>query len=185
MADTPEQFAVKLNEVQEGAEQAAVEFLRIAALRVGTRATGTYMRDAPGGGRRALGDHGPLRSLSGRLRRSLTTRGRIADTGGASETIFRVLTSGPLRIMEFGTSVEYAAIHEFGGLIRVTPRMRKFFWARWFETKDPFWKHMALFKDQIRMPARPYLRPALRDERERIEQEATERFLNIIQARIE
>jgi phage gpG-like protein len=60
----------------------------------------------------------------------------------------------------------YAAIHQFGGTIRptipITSKMRKFFWARYYETGQENWKAMALtkkteMKPVIRIPARPYV----------------------------
>jgi len=45
-----------------------------------------------------------------------------------------------------------------GGNIKVTLKMRKFFWAMWFDTKDEFWKGMAMTKKQtINITARPFI----------------------------
>lgn len=60
----------------------------------------------------------------------------------------------------------YAAIHQFGGTIkqsiRISDRMRKYFWARYFSTGEERFKWMALTKKQvinrtIRVPARPFI----------------------------
>ena len=82
-----------------------------------------------------------------------------------------------------GTNVEYAMIHEFGGVIPVTPLMRKYFWYRYYramggkrptkrQKKQPWnrlagpeiadrWKWMALMRKRfINVKARPYLGPA-------------------------
>lgn len=69
--------------------------------------------------------------------------------------------------------VEYAAIHEFGGDVHpaVTPRLRKFAWAKYRETGEEKYKGMALTKKarlDVHIPAKPYLRPALDENKERI-----------------
>ena len=42
-----------------------------------------------------------------------------------------------------GTSVPYAEIHNEGGEIVVTPRMKRFFWAKYRETNGGSWKRNA------------------------------------------
>lgn len=67
-------------------------------------------------------------------------------------------------------NTEYAAIHNDGGQIAVTERMRKYFWARHLEDKKrygvkapetEFWKKMALKKpgSRIKIPRRHFLGP--------------------------
>jgi len=63
-----------------------------------------------------------------------------------------------------GRGLVYAAIHQFGGTVRpkVTEKMRSFYWAKWFETKDDKWRWMALGAKvgerlEIQIPARPSL----------------------------
>ena len=60
----------------------------------------------------------------------------------------------------------YAAIHQYGGTltptIPITSKMRKFFWAKYYNTGLVNWKVMALTKKKelkptIRIPARPYI----------------------------
>jgi len=60
----------------------------------------------------------------------------------------------------------YAAIHQFGGTIKptipITPKMRKFFWAKFYETGIDSWKGIALTKKKelklvIQIPARPFI----------------------------
>lgn len=69
----------------------------------------------------------------------------------------------------------YAAIHQYGGTIesttRISARMRKFFWAKYYSTGEEKFKWMALTKKQtierrITIPARPFitLTPADLDE---------------------
>ena len=57
------------------------------------------------------------------------------------------------------TSERYAAIHNYGGTITVTARMKKFFWYKHKATKDDAWKWMALMKvgSKITIPQRRFL----------------------------
>lgn len=60
------------------------------------------------------------------------------------------------------TTLTYAAIHNNGGKfsLRVTPKMRKYFWAMYKSTGQERWKFMALTKKQrlpIRIPERKYI----------------------------
>lgn len=57
--------------------------------------------------------------------------------------------------------VPYGATHEYG-LDRqvITDLQRRFFWAKYAETKDDMWKALAL-STTYSIPARPYLRPAI------------------------
>jgi phage gpG-like protein len=61
-----------------------------------------------------------------------------------------------------GTNLAYARIHHEGGNIKqtITDKMKKYFWAKFYETKIEKWKFMALSKQgmlNIHIPARPYL----------------------------
>lgn len=57
------------------------------------------------------------------------------------------------------SDLEYAEIHNEGGRIRVTERMKKYFWARYAETKEEKWKAMALKKvgSWIEIPERRFV----------------------------
>jgi len=72
---------------------------------------------------------------SGRLRRGIRTRVRSR------------------RKAEISNDVPYAKAHNEGETIRqsiaITPKMRKFFWAKYYETQDERWKAMALSKGPI------------------------------------
>ena len=84
--------------------------------------------------------------------------------------------------IEFSYSQEYAAIHNEGGTIRVTEKMKKFFWRKYYETQGSFgrkkngerrndkrtvrlstqaefWKYMALKKvgSEVRIPRRQFV----------------------------
>ena len=60
----------------------------------------------------------------------------------------------------------YAAIHQFGGTLKptipISLKMRKFFWAKYYENGQENWKALALTKKKelkpvIQIPARPYI----------------------------
>lgn len=79
--------------------------------------------------------------VTGRLRTSMTTR---MDADGMAVRV--------------GTNLVYAAIHEFGGQIAVTPKMRAF-----LHTKNMHLRNATQF---INIPARPYLGPSFDQSRE-------------------
>ena len=74
----------------------------------------------------------------------------------------------PVKINQYRVDVQagnkdvpYAAVHEFGLPNQpITDKQRRFFWARYMETKDNMWKALALSMTYS-IPARPYLRPAI------------------------
>ena len=55
--------------------------------------------------------------------------------------------------------VKYADIHNMGGRIQVTERMRKFFWAKFYETKAKMYKILALkpVGSYITIPKRQFI----------------------------
>ncbi|WP_286747883.1 phage virion morphogenesis protein [Roseivirga sp. UBA1976] len=63
----------------------------------------------------------------------------------------------PGRVIIFSDK-EYAQIHNEGGKIPVTPLMRKFFWAMFYETGEEVYKNMAMTKKkEIEIPARTFM----------------------------
>lgn len=68
---------------------------------------------------------GSLLMVSGAMRRS--TQGQVAGDG-----------------VRFSSSLPYAALHNEGGQITVTGKMKRFFWAKFKETGEVGWKYMAL-----------------------------------------
>lgn len=57
---------------------------------------------------------------------------------------------------------KYANIHNEGGKIRITPRMRKFFWAKYnnadSKSEKEYWKNLALHKGSfITIPKREFI----------------------------
>lgn len=91
-------------------------------------------------------------------------RALLVKTGALRRSI-RVLKVGR-NYVEIGSKLDYARIHNEGGTvtqtIKITPKMRKFFWAMYYQNgKDEKWKAMALKKGSIRrtvsIPQRKFL----------------------------
>lgn len=85
---------------------------------------------------------GSLLMVSSGLRRSVK---------GGAET----LENG----VRFSSAVPYASIHNEGGKITVTAKMKRYFWAQFMKTKDEAWRRMALMKvgKVINMPERRFI----------------------------
>ena len=103
----------------------------------------------------------------------------LVDTGGLRRSISAHSDEDSIT---FQTSLPYAAIHNEGGEIKVTARMKRFFWAMYYQangglgrrkdgtlrkdkrnarlsTEAEFWKHMALMKvgATVKIPRRRFL----------------------------
>ena len=89
---------------------------------------------------RKVNGKGSLLIVTGKLRRSIRSR---VDAGSVT----------------WETSEPYAAIHNYGGHITVTAKMKRFFWYKYGATKDDAWKHMALMKvgSKIHIPQRQFI----------------------------
>jgi phage gpG-like protein len=86
----------------------------------------------------------------------------------AASIVSRVFRYGAAVETALGTNKEYAPIWELGGdsTTRVTARVRAFFWAMFYKTKDEKWKAMALTKKTAfrrHVEPRPFIRPSLED----------------------
>lgn len=113
--------------------------------------------------RSPLRQDGHILVNSGRLRRSIRARSDASS-------------------VTFSSSEPYAAIHNEGGEIKVTARMKRYFWHRYYQarggfkrrkdgtlsrsktqvrlsTEAEFWKHMALMKvgSTVKIPQRRFL----------------------------
>lgn len=86
---------------------------------------------------------GSLLNVSGNLRRSI--RGKRTNTS-----------------IRFDSSLAYAQIHNSGGRVHVTPKMRRYFWAQHYLNKSnpqgEFWRNMAMKKGStIGIPKRQFI----------------------------
>lgn len=93
----------------------------------------------------------------------------VQSTGGLSINEDGVLQNNGSIEIKVGsnkttkTGFNLAQIHNFGAKPKVTERSRKFFFAKWKETKQSFWLSMARTKKtEFNIPARPFL--VLQDE---------------------
>jgi hypothetical protein len=129
------------------------------------------MRDAGFAGaseRRSPKDSGPLYVRTTRL--SSAVEGSFYQ--GRREGVTSIeITEGGFS-WQRRITVPYARIHEKGGTITIptTDRMRRYFWARFYETENERWKGLAFAAAQqsaftVRIPARPYAQPAIEDIR--------------------
>ena len=60
--------------------------------------------------------------------------------------------------VQITSDLPYGNIQNYGGKIRITDKMRKFFWAKFYDTKNNKWKGLALTKKtHIVIPERTFL----------------------------
>lgn len=84
---------------------------------------------------------------------ALSGTGRLKDTGNLQKSIkVAKITSSSIQIV---VNVHYAKIHDEGAEIEVTERMRKYFFARYYETGREEYKNMALAK-KLTFPERNF-----------------------------
>lgn len=113
---------------------------------VSRRSISEFMRNAGiGAGPRSATDGGPLRIVSGRLARSL----RGARTRGTAESVRRIEIRRRRATLEFGTSVPYGAVHEYGFLGTVSVRAHQ-----------RGGKSVRSHQRRMNIPKRAYLEPA-------------------------
>lgn len=61
-------------------------------------------------------------------------------------------------VISVDSNIKYAKIHNEGGKIEITPKMRRLFWAKFSETGDERYKWMALTKKKhIEIPQRQFI----------------------------
>jgi len=90
-------------------------------------------------------------------RKFQNNRGSVLMQSGKLRRSIRATVKG--NAVVFTSSEPYSAIHNEGGKIRVTAKMKKFFWYKYGETKDVQWKWLALKKvgDVITIPERRFI----------------------------
>ena len=61
--------------------------------------------------------------------------------------------------VRFSSALPYTTLHNEGGKIIVTAKMKRYFWDKYKQTKDEAWKSMALMKTGkvITMPQRQFI----------------------------
>lgn len=98
--------------------------------------------------------------------RKRTSNGSLLMVTGRLRRSIRAITSD--NSIRFMSDCEYADIHNAGGSMLITPKMRKYFWYRYMQVKDPevsipakdsdaeFWQRMARAK-KITIPQRQFI----------------------------
>ena len=86
-------------------------------------------------------------------------RAILTDTGTLKDSIrYWVVSAAAVMIGVDQNKVKYAQIHNEGGTVKITDKMRKFFWAMYNKTEQDFYKGLALTKKtHITIPKRQYL----------------------------
>ena len=62
-----------------------------------------------------------------------------------------------------GSKLPYATIQEYGGFVKSKGKMHSYFWARYYDTKSPYYRNLALSvqkKGGVNIKAKPYFAPA-------------------------
>ena len=120
---SPAEFRARLTRWASGAMPGLLEDMaKLASVRIGARAVGTYMRNAKGEGRRRAGDAGPLRIATGDYARSVR--------GGGRGSIERIAMTGLRAKLEKGVRLaeqpkgynETGVLNGFGRGIRIPAR---------------------------------------------------------------
>lgn len=129
--------------------------------------------------RQGIPTSGSLQRFKGRVFENGRNRGKsiLNDTGNLVDSIKIISRSSNCVNVGIRTSeIPYAELHQHGGKISVTDKMRKFFWAKHYEHASSagrsrgkrsipssgeadFWKAMALKRSgsRINIPARPFM----------------------------
>ena len=85
-------------------------------------------------------------------------------TKGQPGNVYKVTQQGSIFELDYGSDLPYAKIQEYGGFIMSKGNMHKYFWAKYAESKQPYFRNIALSvqkKGGVKIPARPYFRPAV------------------------
>lgn len=92
-------------------------------------------------------------------RKNPRAKGKLMVKSGRTRRGIRKLHVSQNKIVVgLGNENKYAALHNKGGKIKITPKMRRFFWAKWYETGNEFWKNLALTKKtHLDIPQRKFI----------------------------
>ncbi|WCF98645.1 neck protein [Porphyromonas phage phage010a_HG1691old] len=82
----------------------------------------------------------------------------LIDKGALVNSIRPAYVSRERVVISAGNDqVPYAQIHNEGGMMEITPKMRRFFWAKFHDTKDEKWRSLALSRKPITVPKRQFM----------------------------
>lgn len=176
MARTPEEAGQLLRAALAETDEIEKAVKRFAQVELGERSTQEYMQRAPIGPRN--GASGKLRIQTRRLASSVQGS-RYAGQG--YEGIMKVKgRRNGLRI-EWGSRVPYARVHEKGffGAVPVQAHTRTITQAFGQEIA-PTQVQVQAHTRQMQIPARPYLKPALRDRAKAIGTYIAQKYLQAV-----
>jgi len=135
-------------------------------------------------------DPNKLTSRGGALMKSYGPLGGAFSLAGSREGYQKVNVQGDVVTGIKGSTVSYAAIHEYGGDThpRVTAKSRRFFWHLYYTTGNEKYKMMALTpKDRftVHIKARPSLGPAAKESEKEIQQRIMNHIQDLINGRFQ
>lgn len=79
-------------------------------------------------------------------------------TGRLKRAIKRMEVSRNRIVVGVGKEVPYASIHNDGGKIAITPKMRRYFWAMHIKTGEVYFRNMAMTKKtHLDIPQRQFI----------------------------
>ncbi|WP_185284959.1 phage virion morphogenesis protein [Elizabethkingia anophelis] len=85
-------------------------------------------------------------------------RRTMVKSGNTRREIRKIRISQSQVVVGIANQNHYAKIHNEGGKILITPKMRRFFWAKFKETGKGYWKGLALTKKtHIEIPQRKFI----------------------------
>lgn len=84
----------------------------------------------------------------------------LIQSGNLRRAIKVVSVSDKRVVVGINKNIPYAKLHNEGGNIPITPKMRRFFWSQFIKTGLEQWKWMALTnKSEIEIPQRQFITP--------------------------
>lgn len=85
-------------------------------------------------------------------------RRTMVRSGNTRRQIKKIQVSETRVVVGIANHNHYAKIHNEGGQILITPKMRRFFWAKYKETGREYWKNLAITKKtHIDIPKRQFI----------------------------
>ncbi|WP_241279755.1 hypothetical protein [Chryseobacterium cucumeris] len=85
-------------------------------------------------------------------------RATMVRSGNTKREIKKLQVSESKAVVGIADHNHYAKIHNEGGEILITPKMRRFFWAKYKETGNDYWKRLAITSwTHIDIPQRKFI----------------------------
>ncbi len=175
----------RLQQMQNALGAELAQFMDAARARLSATATQEYMKDPgftqpPFPPRRKKA--GPLRTLSGRLARSLTGSRTFTGGGNAhSENVSEISTTKEGVKLRYGTRVPYAHVHEEGfvGWVQIPAHTRTIVQAFGKPLSSKKTVNVSAHTRFMVIPARPYLQPSLDDNTQWVQDELADNMIEL------